>query len=127
MSSSQLIGREERLEGKMPHFVNEVFPHKIKIENIDENLFNGRNEMQNIIENATIIYKNGLKKVVDAISITKNGIYTGKIRLNHNPIEGFVNYSFIPRDQIKKINFLNKWGESTDIFLEKCDREEKEK
>jgi len=83
--------------------------------------------MQNIIENATITYKNGLKKVVDAISIAKNGIYTGKIRLNHGLIDEFVNYSFIPRDQIKKINFLNKWGEPTDIFLEKCNKEEKEK
>ena len=81
--------------------------------------------MQNIIENATITFKNGLKKVVDAISITKNGVYTGKIKFNHSQINEFINSSFIPRDQIKKINFLNKWGESTDIFLEECNREEK--
>lgn len=81
--------------------------------------------MQNIIENATITFKNGFIKVIDAISITKNGVYTGKIKFNHSEINEFINSSFIPRDQIKKINFLNKWGESTDIFLEECNRGEK--
>jgi len=36
--------------------------------------------MQNIIENATIIYKNGLKKICEAISITEKGVYTGCIK-----------------------------------------------
>jgi hypothetical protein len=83
--------------------------------------------MKNIIENATIIYKNGLRKIVDALSITKKGIYIGKIKLNHNSKDEFLNYSFIPINQIKKINFLNERGESIDVFLEKCDREENEK
>jgi hypothetical protein len=83
--------------------------------------------MKNIIENATIIYKNGLRKLVEALSITKKGIYIGIIKLNHDSKYEFFNYSFIPRNQIKKINFLNERGESIDVFLEKCDREEKEK
>jgi hypothetical protein len=81
--------------------------------------------MKNIIENATIIYKNGLRKIVDALSITKKGIYIGKIKLNNDSKDEFFNYSFIPRNQIKKINFLNERGESIDVFLENCDREEK--
>jgi hypothetical protein len=83
--------------------------------------------MKNIIENATIIYKNGLKKIFDAISISKKGIYIGRIRLNHLSLNEFVNYSFIPRNQIKKIMFLNEKGESEYIFLENCDKEVEKK
>jgi hypothetical protein len=83
--------------------------------------------MNNIIENATVIFKNGFKKIYEAISITKKGIYTGKKGLNNDSKDDFVNYSFIPKDQIKKINFLNEWGELIDVFLENCDRGEKEK
>ena len=40
--------------------------------------------MVKIIENATIIFKNGSKEFFDAISITENGIYTGHIGLKNN-------------------------------------------
>lgn len=83
--------------------------------------------MRNIIENATIIYKNGFKKIVEALSITKNGIFIGKIIQNRKTKDEFINYSFIPRNQINKINFLNEKGELTHIFFENCDMEVKEK
>ena len=57
--------------------------------------------MNDLIENATIIYKNGLKKTCEAISITEKGVYTGFIKSSNN--KEFVNNSFIPMDQIKKI------------------------
>lgn len=73
--------------------------------------------MQDIIENATIIYKDGLKKIYEAISITKKGVYTGYIKPKNKKGEEFVNHSFIPRDQIQKIMFLNEHGKSKNIDL----------
>jgi len=64
--------------------------------------------MPDMIENATITYKNGLKKIYEAISITKKGVYTGYIKPKNKKGEEFVNHSFIPRDQIKKITIFNE-------------------
>ena len=64
-------------------------------------------KMEKIIENATIIYHNGLKKIHDAISITDNGVYIGYIKYSNNTEKIFVNNGFIPKDQIKKIVFSN--------------------
>jgi hypothetical protein len=72
--------------------------------------------MENIIENATIFYKNGLKKIYDVISIQNKGIYIGFIK-NNNGRKKFVNHSFIPNDRIKKIVFLNNKGNLENIFL----------
>jgi hypothetical protein len=72
-------------------------------------------KMQDIIENATIFYKNGSKEIYNAISIMDKGVYTGEIR-QINPMEdGFVHQKFIPMDQIEKIIFLNKNGKTIDI------------
>ena len=57
--------------------------------------------MENLIENVTIIYKNGLKKFCDAISITDKGVYAGHIKKSDE--KEFINSNFIPLDQIKKI------------------------
>ncbi len=73
--------------------------------------------MQNIIENATIIYKNGLKKICEAISITEKGVYAGYIKPKNKKDEEFVNHSFIPKDQIQKIMFFNENGKSKDIEI----------
>jgi hypothetical protein len=70
--------------------------------------------MKEIIENATIIYKNGYKEIYDAISIINNGIYTGEIKSNNSKIE-FIHQKFIPKDQILKIIFLNKKGQTRNI------------
>ena len=66
--------------------------------------------MNDLIENATIIYKNGLKKICDAISITEKGVYTGFIKSSNENKEEFVNNSFIPMDQIKKIMVFTENG-----------------
>ena len=62
--------------------------------------------MKDIIENATIEYKNGLKKIFEAVNITEKGIYAGSIR-SINEEKKFVYNSFIPLDQIKNIVVCN--------------------
>ena len=79
--------------------------------------------MKDIIENVTIISKNGLREICDAISITKKGIYTGEIKTINKDSEKFVNHSFIPKDQIQKIMFLNE--KSRDIDFRNIHKEEK--
>ena len=49
--------------------------------------------MKDVIENATIIYKNGLKKIVDALSISEKGVFTGYIK-SKSDVDKFVCYSF---------------------------------
>jgi hypothetical protein len=74
--------------------------------------------MQEIMENATIIYKNGLREIFDAISIANKGVYTGQIRQNNKEI-GFINHSYVPNDQIEKILVFNANGESKNINFNK--------
>jgi hypothetical protein len=81
--------------------------------------------MQDIIENVEIIYVNGTKEIYDAISITDKGVYTGKIKTKNQNIEEFVNHSFIPRDQIKKIIFFNNSGRYEDINFQKSNKVKK--
>ena len=83
--------------------------------------------MQDIIENVTIIYKNGYKEVCDAISISEKGVYTGQIKKTNKNSEEFINHSFIPKDQIRKIMFFNVDHELKDIDFKKYYREENEK
>jgi len=71
--------------------------------------------MQNIIENATITYKNGIKELCDAISITEKGVYTGQVNSIAVNEKGFIVHSFVPKDQIRKIIIFNENGESKDI------------
>lgn len=65
--------------------------------------------MKDIIENATIEYKNGLKKIFEAVNITEKGVYVGAIRSN-NEDEKFVYNSFIPSDQIRNIFVCDEKG-----------------
>ena len=71
--------------------------------------------MKKLIENATIIYKNGIKELCDAISITEKGVYTGHVNSIAVNEEEFINHSFIPKDQIRKIIIFNEKGESKAI------------
>jgi hypothetical protein len=73
--------------------------------------------MKEIIENATILQKNGVKQIYDAIHITKRGIYTGHIITTAEEGEVFEDHRFIPRDQIEKITVYTKQGKSKDIDL----------
>jgi hypothetical protein len=66
--------------------------------------------MKDIIENVTIIYKDGGKKICDAISITEKGIYTGYIKLNSNNGDNFIDSGFIPLKYIEEILFISKDG-----------------
>ena len=66
--------------------------------------------MQDLVENATIIYKNGLKKIFDAISVTEKGVYTGEIKSLNENREGFIHHSYIPKNQIQKIMVVNEKG-----------------
>ena len=75
--------------------------------------------MNDLIENATIVYKNGLKKICEAISITEKGVYTGFIKSSNENKEKFVNNSFIPLDQIKKIMIFNENGKLKNLNFEK--------
>ena len=78
--------------------------------------------MEKIIENATIVYKNGLRKIVDALSITQNGIYVGRIDSEKEKNEKFVNHSFIPKNQIQKIQFLDSKNKLQDIDFKTEDK-----
>ncbi len=82
--------------------------------------------MEKIIENATIVYKNGLRKIFNAISIQNKGIYIGFIK-NNNGRPVFVNHSFIPNDQIKKIVFFNNKGNLENVLLNNDIKEVKRK
>jgi hypothetical protein len=82
--------------------------------------------MEKKIENATIFYKNGLKKICDLISIQNKGVYICFIK-NNNGRKNFVNHSFIPNDRIRKIVFLNNKGNLENIFLSNDIKEVKRK
>jgi hypothetical protein len=71
--------------------------------------------MKDIIENATIEYKNGVKKIFEAVTITEKGVYVGAIRSN-NEEKKFVYNSFIPLDQIKNIITCNEKGKIKNII-----------
>jgi hypothetical protein len=75
--------------------------------------------MDNIFENTTIIYKNGIKKRYNAISLTNQGIYIGEIQLKEGKNEFFANHTFIPYDQIEKIKFYDENGNYKDIDFKK--------
>ena len=70
--------------------------------------------MKNIIENATIVYKSGFRKICEVISITEKGVYAGFIKSSEKK-EVFVNNSFIPIDQIKKIIIFKENGKFKNI------------
>ena len=66
------------------------------------------NSREEIIENVTIIYPDGVEENFDAIRITDKGVLNGKI------IDGeFEAYGFIPKHSIKQIN--NGGGKKIDI------------
>ena len=71
--------------------------------------------MKNLHQNATIVQKNGLKQLFDAILITEKGIYTGVININNKETEKFEEHGFIPKDQIEKIMIFNDKGRQKDI------------
>jgi hypothetical protein len=64
--------------------------------------------MEKIIENGTILFKNGLKKNYDVISLTKTGVYTGHKELSNANKEKYIDQGFIPKDQIQKILVFDK-------------------
>jgi hypothetical protein len=71
--------------------------------------------MKNIHHNATVLQKNGLKQLFDAIIITDKGIYTGIVNIKNEGKEKFEEHGFIPRDQIEKIMVFNKGRKQRDI------------
>jgi len=73
--------------------------------------------MKKIIENATILQKNGVKQICDAIQITKKGIYTGHIITTAGEGVVFEDHGFIPRDQIERVTICNDHGKVKDIDL----------
>ena len=70
--------------------------------------------MNDLIENVTIVYKNGFRRLCEVISITENGVYTGFIKSSSKK-DVFVNNSFIPNDQIRKIIILKRDGKIKNI------------
>lgn len=85
-------------------------------------------KMDKVLKNATIIYNDGSKENYEAISITLNGVYTGKIESNYkenNEVKIF-DHRFIPFENIERIIYLNKSGKEKKYYC-KDFREEKEK
>ena len=75
--------------------------------------------MKKIIENGTILFKNGLKKNYNVISLTKTGVYTGYKDLSKTNKEKYIDQGFIPKDQIQKILVLDKHSRLKEIDFEK--------
>ena len=73
--------------------------------------------MKDIIENVTILYKNGAKQIYDAIHITKKGVYTGRIITTNEEGDVFEDHGFIPRYQIQRITIYSEEGNLEDIDL----------
>lgn len=70
--------------------------------------------MEQVIENAIVLQKNGEKQIYDAIQITKKGIITGRIKKN-DAQEVFEDQGFIPNSQIQKIMIYSIEGKVKDI------------
>ncbi|MBN1280026.1 MAG: hypothetical protein JXA00_00080 [Candidatus Thermoplasmatota archaeon] len=71
--------------------------------------------MNKIFEQATIVQKNGVKHLFDAIMVTDKGIYTGALKSFSTKEEEFEEHSFIPRDQIEKILIVTEQGKPKEI------------
>jgi hypothetical protein len=69
-------------------------------------ILNGYSQMNYLIKNATIFYKNGFRKICDVISINEKGVYSGFMKTSDDKDE-FVNNSFTPINQIRKIIVIN--------------------
>ena len=61
-----------------------------------------RFKMVEILENATIVYKDGVKEQFEAICLTDKKVITGRI-FKEGKKEEFVDYGFISRRNIKHI------------------------
>jgi hypothetical protein len=72
--------------------------------------------MNDIIQNATIVYKNGFSKNFEVITITEKGVYTGNKKSSEGR-EYIVNYGFIPIDKIKKIIVFKENGKFENIIF----------
>ncbi len=73
--------------------------------------------MRQIFKNVTILHKNGVKKIYDAIYIAKKGVYTGQVIIKTKGQKEFEDHGFIPHDQIQRIMVCNRQGKSKDIDL----------
>ena len=76
------------------------------------------NSKGNIIEDATIIFRNGDTELFDAILISEKGVYVGSMKslnLEKNSSNEFEEYRFIPRDQIDKIMVCKNLKNPLDI------------
>lgn len=77
----------------------------------------GRKNMKDIIEDVTILYRDGSKKLYEAISVKKHGIYTGYIKHSNGIKNKFVNQIFIPKIKIKKITICKEDGRLKEIIF----------
>ena len=73
--------------------------------------------MKDIIEDVTILYRDGSKKLFEAISVKKHGIYTGYIKHSNGIKVKFVNQIFIPKIKIKKITICKGDGRLKEIIF----------
>jgi hypothetical protein len=60
-------------------------------------------ERVEVLENATVIYTDGVTEQFEAVRLTDGGVIIGRI-MNEGGHEEFVACGFIPRRNIKKIN-----------------------
>lgn len=75
--------------------------------------------MESIIKNGTIIFKNGLKKSFEVISLTKTGVFTGYFQQSNKNHKEFIDQGFIPKDQIEKIFVFNSHSRLEEIDFKK--------
>jgi len=83
--------------------------------------------MKHIIKNVIIHYKNGSKKIFEAISIDINGVYTGFFTFKNKNKTKFIDNGFVPIEHIDKICSLSNEIDDLIIDFKRNIKEEVEK
>jgi hypothetical protein len=83
--------------------------------------------MQKIIKNVTVVYKDGNKKLFEAVSIVDDGVYTGSFNKKNRSKPVFVDSGFIPIDHVEKICGLSEEIDNLNIEYKIKKRRKNEK
>jgi hypothetical protein len=72
--------------------------------------------MEKQLENATIIFKNGVREFCDFVSIRDKGVFIGRVKSNEGN-KTFNVHRFVPKDQIKRIIISDRNCKPKDVNL----------
>ncbi len=69
---------------------------------------NALSEMIEILEQATVIYTDGVKEIFDTIRLTDKGVVIGHISSCNDDCDEFIDCGFISRNNIKNISYVTQ-------------------